>query len=262
MQPGAVRLTHVGAATVLVEIGRLRLLTDPVFDPAGGRYSFGWGTGSRKTSDPALRLDAVGPIDAVLLSHDHHDDNLDRSARAWLPQAGQVLTTEAGAHRLRGNAVGLAPWASRTLSDGDIALRITATPAQHGPALLKPIIGDVIGFMLEWEGPSHGGLYVSGDTIWFDGIAEVARRFRVSAALLHLGRAGFPITGPLHFTMDVQDGVQVVRALNPRQVIPIHYEGWSHFREPRQVVESGFEHAGLAPRLCWLPLGQPIELSL
>ena len=41
-------ITHIGTATMLLEIGALRLLTDPVFDPAGGRYHFGWGTGSTK----------------------------------------------------------------------------------------------------------------------------------------------------------------------------------------------------------------------
>ncbi len=256
------RLTHIGAATVLIEVGALRLLTDPVFDPGGGRYSFGWGTGSRKTADPALALDALGRIDAVLLSHDHHDDNLDRSARAWLPQAGQVLTTKAGARRLGGNAVGLAPWEARTLTRGTTVLRITATPAQHGPAWLKPIVGDVVGFMLEWVGQTHGGLYLTGDTVWFEGIAEVARRFRVSAAVLHLGRASFPITGPIRFTMHAEDGVRAARALAPRHIIPVHYEGWSHFIEPRARVEAGFEQAGLVDRVRWLPLGKPLELGL
>ncbi len=262
MGPDKVRLTHIGAATVLIEVGGLRLLTDPVFDPRGGRYSFGWGTGSRKTADPALALDALGRIDAVLLSHDHHDDNLDRSARAWLPQAGTVLTTDAGARRLGGNAVGLAPWASQTLTRGDTTLRITATPAQHGPAWLKPIVGDVIGFMLEWADQAHGGLYLTGDTVWFDGIAEVARRFRVSVAVLHLGQASFPITGPIRFTMHAQDGVRAARALDPRQIVPVHYEGWSHFREPRRAIEVGFEQAGLRDRVRWLPLGKPLELTL
>jgi L-ascorbate metabolism protein UlaG (beta-lactamase superfamily) len=68
-------ITHIGTSTMLLEIGALRLLTDPVFDPAGGRYCFGWGTGSTKLSGPTIAPDHVGPLDAVLLSHDHHEDN-------------------------------------------------------------------------------------------------------------------------------------------------------------------------------------------
>ena len=87
-----VRLTHIGGPTVLIEAGGRRLLTDPTFDPAGRTYSFGWGTGSRKTAGPSIPAGEVGRIDAVLLSHDHHDDNLDPSGRALLPAAGAVVT--------------------------------------------------------------------------------------------------------------------------------------------------------------------------
>ena len=70
-----------------------RLLTDPTFDPPGRRYRFGWGTASRKLAGPAIAADELGPIDAVLLTHDHHDDNLDPAGRALLPSAGAVVTT-------------------------------------------------------------------------------------------------------------------------------------------------------------------------
>ncbi len=108
-------LTHVGGPTVLIEVGGWRLLTDPTFDPPGGSYRFGWGTGSKKLAGPAIPASEVGPIDAVLLSHDHHDDNLDPAGRALLPSAGSVVTTVSGAKRLGGAARGLAPWASTRL---------------------------------------------------------------------------------------------------------------------------------------------------
>ncbi len=66
------RLTHIGGPTVLIEVGGWRLLTDPTFDPPGGRYRFGWGTGSQKVAGPAIAASEIGPVDAVLLSHDHH----------------------------------------------------------------------------------------------------------------------------------------------------------------------------------------------
>src|SRR5687768_11748373 len=81
------RITHIGGPTVLLEVEGWRLLTDPTFDPPGGSYNFGWGTGSRKTAGPAIDASDVGPVDAVLLSHDQHDDNLDPAGRALLPAA-------------------------------------------------------------------------------------------------------------------------------------------------------------------------------
>src|SRR3954462_3600915 len=110
-----VSLTHVGGPTVLVQIGEWRLLTDPTFDPAGRDYRFGLGIGSRKLSGPAIAAADIGPIDAVLLSHDQHDDNLDPAGRELLPPAGAVITTASGAKRLGGNARGLEPWATTRL---------------------------------------------------------------------------------------------------------------------------------------------------
>ena len=91
-----VRLTHIGGPTVLIEVDGRRLLTDPTFDAPGRRYSFGWGTASRKLAGPAIAAADLGPIDAVLLTHDHHDDNLDAAGRAVLPSAGVVVTTVSG----------------------------------------------------------------------------------------------------------------------------------------------------------------------
>ncbi|MEV6283490.1 hypothetical protein [Kribbella sp. NPDC051770] len=81
----SVRITHLGGPTALIEVGDFRLLTDPTFDPPGRRYTFGWGTSSVKEAGPAVAVDELPPIDAVLLSHDHHGDNLDDAGRALLP---------------------------------------------------------------------------------------------------------------------------------------------------------------------------------
>jgi L-ascorbate metabolism protein UlaG (beta-lactamase superfamily) len=93
-----VSIQLIGGLTVLLEIGGLRLLTDPAFDapglvPSGDRTL-------TKTTGPAVAAEEIGPIDAVLLSHDQHGDNLDRSGRALLAHAGVVLTTSEGADRL------------------------------------------------------------------------------------------------------------------------------------------------------------------
>ena len=98
------KLTHIGGPTVLIEAAGKRLLTDPTFDDPGRRYGFGWGSSSRKLAGPAIAAADVGPLDAVLLSHDHHDDNLDPAGRALLPGAGAVVTTVSGAKRLGCNS--------------------------------------------------------------------------------------------------------------------------------------------------------------
>ena len=211
----AVRITHVGGPTVLIEAAGFRLLTDPTFDAPGRSYRFGWGTGSRKLAGPALAPEELGPIDAVLLSHDHHDDNLDPAGRALLPSAGVVITTASGARRLGGGARGLTDWQTTTLGRGRTPIEITATPCRHGPPLSHPLVGDVIGFSLRWEGQEHGALWISGDTVLYPGVREVATRIDVGTALVHLGGVQFPVTGPAALHDDRGPGGRAARRAAP-----------------------------------------------
>ncbi len=258
------RLTHIGGPTVLIEVGEWRLLTDPTFDPAGRSYRFGWGTGSRKLTGPAIAASDLGPIDAVLLSHDHHDDNLDAGGRALLPSAGTVITTVPGAKRLGGNARGLEPWAGTRLeTPGRPRIEITATPCRHGPPLSHPIVGDVIGFALQWEGQERGVVWISGDTVLYDGVRQVADRLQVGTALLHLGGVRFPISGPVRYTMTAKEALELCRLVQPHTVIPIHYEGWKHFQEGREAIERELATAPeeVRDRIRWLPIGVATELA-
>ena len=260
-----VRVTHIGGPTVLLEIGDWRILTDPTFDAPGRRYSFGWGSWSRKLTGPALAADELPPVDAVLLSHDQHDDNLDEAGRALLPSAGAIVTTASGARRLGGSARGLEPWGTTTLeAPGRTAIEITATPCRHGPPLFHPIVGDVIGFALRWEDQEHGLLWISGDTVLYDGVREVADRLTVDTALIHLGAVRFGVTGPLRYTMTAAEAIELCGVVKPRTVIPIHYEGWRHFKEGRAEIERELASAPeeIRASVRWLPIGEPAELSL
>lgn len=257
-----IRITHIGTATLLLEIGSLRLLTDPVFDPAGGHYFFGYGTHSIKLTEPAIKSEDLGKINAILLSHDHHEDNLDRAGRALLPQVGKVITTVAGAKRLKGNAIGLQTWQSTTLKADDIEIKITASPAHHGTLGSHLIVGETTGFILEWAGQQYGALYISGDTVWFNGLSEIAQRFKIGTAILHIGGARFPIMGPVRFTLNAKEAMQIVHALKPRTVIPIHYEGWKHFKETGADAAKVFDASNIQKQIHWLTLGKSTDVEI
>ncbi len=256
-----IRITYIGGPTVLIEIGPWRLLTDPTFDPPGKRYFFGWGTVSRKLQGPAIAFEELGEIDAVLISHDHHGDNLDPAGRALLPRMGKIVTTKAGARRLRAGAIGLAPWDTATLqAAGRPAIEITATPCRHGPPGSKPIVGDVIGFALRWEGQHHGVLWISGDTVLYDGVREVAQRLDVGTAIVHLGGVRFPVSGPLRYTMTSEDAAALCGLLDPTTIVPIHYEGWKHFRQPAEDARRGLDSSAVRGRVRWLKAGVASEI--
>jgi L-ascorbate metabolism protein UlaG (beta-lactamase superfamily) len=170
MNLNELRITYVGRPTALLELGGLQLLTDPTFDPPGGEYTTGPVT-LRKLAAPAMSPDALGRLDAILLSHDHHFDNLDHAGRALLGNVDRVLTTQDGALRLGRNVIGLAAWQSVDLQAANSALRVTGTPARHGPA--DGDRGPVIGFVLALVDRPDRGVYISGDTVWFEGVAVV-----------------------------------------------------------------------------------------
>jgi L-ascorbate metabolism protein UlaG (beta-lactamase superfamily) len=259
----AIAITYVGGPTALLEVGGLRLLTDPTFDRAGRRYHFGWGAMSRKLQGPAMSPEELGRIDAVLLSHDQHDDNLDPAGRELLPVAGRVITTPSGAGRLGGSSLGLAPWSSTTLAlpEGG-ELKVTATPCRHGPPLSRPIVGEVVGFILEWEGQRDGALWISGDTVYFGGVSAVGERFDVGTAIVNLGGVRFPFTGPARYTMNAAEAIRVAREFELSTLVPIHYEGWKHFRQGRADIERAFAEAGIEDRVQWLSAAAPVTIEV
>jgi len=255
--PLQLKITYIGGPTAVFEWGGLRLLTDPGFDPAGGEYKTG-PVVLKKTAGPALSPESLGAIDAVLLSHDHHYDNLDHSGRKFVESAKQVLTTPAGAERLGGKAIGLANWQTIDVLAGSRVLRITGTPARHGPPYGDR--GPVTGFVLAFTDNLDEAVYISGDTVWYEGVAEVARRFEVRAAVLFMGAARVPVVGPDALTMTAEDGIQAARAFSRATIIPLHYEGWAHFTESREVIARAFNDAGIGPRVRWMELGATIAV--
>ncbi|SEE87032.1 MBL fold metallo-hydrolase [Jiangella alba] len=258
-------LTHIGGPTVLVEVDGWRLLTDPTFDPAGGRYAFAWRASTAKLTGPALAVDELPPIDAVLLSHDHHADNLDVAGRSLLASAGTVVTTVSGSRRLGGSAVGLAPGASTVLAGRGARpdLTVTATPARHGPPLSRPIAGDVIGFAVRVGPASAVALWITGDTVLYRPLREVAASLAVDVALVHVGGVRFGLTGPVRYTMTGRDAVSLIGTLRPRVAVPVHYEGWSHFADGPAGLDTALAAApaDVRQRVRRVELGVPTPID-
>jgi L-ascorbate metabolism protein UlaG (beta-lactamase superfamily) len=117
----------------------------------------------------------------------------------------------------------------------------------------------VVGFHLDWGEPA---LWISGDTVLYDGVREVAGRLDVDVAVVHLGGVRFPVSGPFRYTMTARDAAELCAAIRPRVIVPIHYEGWKHFRQGRDAAEREFAVAAPEVRdaVRWLPIGEPVEL--
>lgn len=265
-------LFFVGTATTLIRACGFTVLTDPSFLHAGERAHLGYGLTSRRLTEPAIGTADLPALDVVVLSH-VHGDHWDRRARAGLDRGVPVVTTHASAKALRrqgfAGARGLARWGTRRMEKDGASLTITATPARHASGVLGALLPDVNGHVLELsDGSSPGGapdlrVWLSGDTLVFFGIDQVAQRFPdLDVGVLHLGGtrlpAGLPI-GPM-VTLDGEGGAEVVDRVRPRAVVPVHCDDFTVFTSPRSAFVDALARRGLADRLLLVERGQTVAL--
>ena len=238
----------VGGPTAVLEYAGLRWLTDPTLSPPGE-----YAGGLVKTTGPAF---APADIDVVLLSHEHHSDNLDPAGREFLPQAGRVLTTVQGAERLGGNAAGMEPWSSVEIG----AVTVTAVPAQHGPPGSEPVTGPVIGFVLGGEGLET--VYVSGDNASRDVVREIAQRVGpVDVAVLFAGAVQVERRfDGAYLTLSADHAADAAEILGARAVVPVHFEGWTHFTQGADALRAAFAGNGIADRLALPERGETVSV--
>jgi L-ascorbate metabolism protein UlaG (beta-lactamase superfamily) len=73
----------------------------------------------------------------------------------------------------------------------------------------------------------------------------------------------FPVSGPVRYTMTARDAVELCGLVRPRTVIPIHYEGWKHFRQGRAAIEDEFSRApeDFQSSVRWLPMGEAVSIG-
>jgi len=227
---GMLTVRVVGGPTALLELGGVRLLTDPTFSPAGVHESAP-GRPLTKTEGPAFGLDAIGSVAVVLLSHDQHADNLDPAGRQSLVDSPLTLTTEAAALRLGGTARSLASWDTVALDRPEGGtLEITAVPARHGPEGCEPLTGDVTGFIV--SGTGLPTVYVSGDNASLDIVRDIAERIgTIDVALLFAGAARTSLFDGAPLTLTSADAAAAAQLLGARWIVPLHVRGWAHFSE-------------------------------
>jgi L-ascorbate metabolism protein UlaG (beta-lactamase superfamily) len=262
--PGS--LQFVGNATVLIRWGPFTVLTDPNFLHAGERAHLGFGLTAKRLKDPALDVTELPPLDAVVLSH-LHGDHWDRRATRHLDHGLPVITTPHAARRLQGlfgfrRATGIANWESQTLLKDGRTLRVTSLPGMHAPNPLGMLLPPVMGSLLEFgdtNGEVDQRIYLTGDTLMYDGVREIARRCPdVHLAVVHLG--GTRIPGGLLVTMDGQQGVELLETVMPRRAVPVHYDDYDRFTSPLSDFTSAAAARGLGDRVTVVERGATIDL--
>ena len=220
------RLTLVRNATVLLELSGKRLLVDPMLDEAGARPPV---EGTRNPMpNPTAPLpmpaeEVVQGLDAVLVTH-RHRDHLDGTAEELLPRDIPVFCQPEDEDALR--ELGL----DARGVDEDVewtGLRIVRAPARHGTGPVADALAPVSGFVLD-------GLYIAGDTVWYEGVEQTIERHRPRVAVVNAGGAEFTEGGLI--IMGVDD-VREVAARVPT-VVAVHLEALNHCYLTRAALQA------------------------
>ena len=256
----------VGTATVILRYAGFTLLTDPNFLHAGDHVHLGYGLTAERLTNPAVEIEQLPPLDFCVLSH-YHGDHFDRIAEEKLRKDLPIVTTGHAAGELKDKGftapVALDTWDSVTVRKGAASVRVTSMPGRHGPPIVEKFLPPVMGSMLEFESPEGRTalrLYITGDTLVFDDLNEIPKRYPdIDLALFHLG--GTQIMGIL-LTMDAEQGVEAIRIVNPREVIPIHYNDYEVFKSPLEDFKRAVEAAGFADRVKYLSHGETYNFTV
>jgi L-ascorbate metabolism protein UlaG (beta-lactamase superfamily) len=270
MQPPDDSLLFIGNATVLIRYAGLTLLTDPNFIHRGEEVPLGYGMSTVRLTDPALEIDDLPKLDAVVLSH-YHGDHFDQLAEERLDRDLPIITTPEAADVLSDigfrAADGLATWDSREVAGGSGSVRVTSLPGRHAPGALDIALPDVMGSCLEFwsDGPSRSGadaalrMYVSGDTLMYEGIREIHERVpQIDLALVHLG--GTRVMG-VTVTMDAEQGVELLETLRPDMCVPIHFDDYEAFKSPLSDFRDRVREHALDAHVTYLERGQSLSLG-
>ncbi len=236
------QLTWLGHSTVLLELDGARMITDPLLRPRVAHLL-------RQVDEPA----DVGRLDAILISHGHHD-HLDPASLRRLDPDAPVVAPPAAVRSLRGTRRTV-----HALSAGEevelAGVRVAAVKAVHDGRRIplgEPSSG--IGFVV-------GGVYFAGDTEPYPEMASLAGT--LDAALLPVSGWG-PKTGPGH--MDARGAAEALALLQPALVVPIHwgtYRRIGHQPTGDPAREFAAHAAELAPavRIALLEPGGSVEIT-
>ncbi|MEC3974831.1 MBL fold metallo-hydrolase [Amycolatopsis sp. H20-H5] len=212
-------LTWFGHASTLVEIDGARVLLDPVWSDRVSPATF---AGPKRLHEPPVSLDALGRIDAIVISHDHYD-HLD------MPTVRRLLETQSapflvplgvGAHLERWQVppdrIIELDWAEEAEVAG---IRFIATPAQHFSG--RGLSNDST-LWASWvlAGAAHRVFY-TGDSGYFDGFAAIGEEHGpFDAALIQIG-AYAPQWPDIHMTPE--EGVATCLDVQARLLVPVHW---------------------------------------
>jgi L-ascorbate metabolism protein UlaG (beta-lactamase superfamily) len=246
----------------LIEIGGMRVLTDPVWGSRASPLSL---AGPQRFQPVPVALREMPPVDLVIISHDHYDHLDYPTIRAMAKSDVPFITSLGVGVHLEG--WGIAPeriteldwWESYDLPTGGI--RVTASPSQHFSGRTPKARNTTLWSSFVVRSERHC-VFFSGDTGLTTEYTDIRQRLGpFDLVMLEVG-AWDPSWGDMH--LGPEYALEAAALLEARAFLPIH---WGTFRlgmhawdQPAEVLyERGL---GSNARLVMPMLGDAFEPTL
>jgi L-ascorbate metabolism protein UlaG (beta-lactamase superfamily) len=263
---------YIGNATLLIRLAGFTFLTDPTFIHMHEKVHLGPGLYSERLTNPAMEISELPPLDFILLSH-FHGDHFDQAAIHGLSKSLPIVSNEHAIEELsaRGftNFEKLDKWETVSFVKGNARLNITATPGRHGPLPVSMFMPQVTGSILDFYNALDDRnlhyhrlfrIYITGDTMVFDDIKDIPKHYPdVDVALFHLG--GTTVLG-IVVTMDAKEGLEMFRIINPKKVIPIHYNDYDVFKSSLEEFQAEVRNAGVEDKVHYMHHGETYNFQI
>ncbi len=227
-------VTWVGHSSLLVQLGGLNILTDPMWSERASPVRF---AGPRRWVAPGIGFDELPPLDLVLQSHNHYDHLDDRTVRrlaashpsaVWIVPLGLAVFVQKRGGR---SVVELDWWQEHEIG----ALRVAATPAQHFSSRGFRDRGDTLWCGFALTAASGRRVFFAGDSGYHPDFGVIgARCGPFDIALMPIG-AYEPRWFMRYVHMNPEEAVEAFRALNARVMVPIH---WGTFKLTDEAMDE------------------------
>jgi len=234
-------LFHVGIATCVLSIdNQVKIAIDPALFKKGTKLKFK-SFESERLKNPIFDNTTFEDIDIWLITHSH-GDHVDILGKEKISKDSLVLSNKDSLKILAGKNLKEVSWKEKYIfSKNDISIEIEAIPAYHASSLLmRKLVGKVNGYLLTITSDSvEEKIYFTSDTVFHEDIVKALPK-NVDVLIANLGNVqANKKGGPLTMNISMLD--KFVEVLNPRIVVPIHIDDFSHYdTREEEVIEAGY----------------------
>lgn len=240
------KLQLVRSATLRLEYAQRRFIIDPYLAAKHSRPSFAGKSPNPMVDLPCSPQEVIAGIEMALVSH-LHSDHFDPAAQELLPKDVSILCQSGDEAQIAAKGFRqVTPIADSLDWHG---IKITRTACQHGSGRVLAEMGQASGFI--FQAAPEPTVYWTGDTIWYEAVADIVARIRPQIIITH--SCGAVWGDQVLIVMDAAQTVAVCHAAPWSTVVAVHMDAFDHATVSRAELREFATAHGISPQQLLIP---------